>query len=329
MRSAEWLAERFGLSGPANVDGPVDRGYQGQVWRLTCGSRAYAVKEALAPLDPDQVVAALALQQRAEAAGVAAPRQLLTVSGDPAVYVDGETLRVFEWQELAPPDRDLDASGLGRLLARLHTAGGPATAEVDPWFVEPVGRDRWVELVAELRLAGAPFATTLDALVDELGTSESIMEEPRDLAICHRDLWADNLRAGADGSLVVIDWDNCGPAPMAGELAMVLVEFGTTPARARQLYTAYVDTGGPARITAPSDFTMPIAVLHHIVEIGAHQWLAASGDVARRRAADRVTEFTDDPFTRADAVRLLAAVTGEDARTTARPRRTRCPPGRP
>ena len=91
--------------------------------------------------------------------GWSAPRQLLTVAGEPAVYVDGETLRVFDWLELAPPDRDLDADWRsGRLLAALHTAGGPTTGAVDPWFVEPVGRDHWVELVAELRLAGAPFA---------------------------------------------------------------------------------------------------------------------------------------------------------------------------
>ena len=134
------------------------------------------------------------------------------------------------------------------------------------------------------------------------------MEEPRDLIMCHRDLWADNLRADADGTPVVIDWDNCGPAPMAGELAMVLVEFGSTPDRARDLYAAYVDAGGPARITGPSDFTMPIAVLHHIVEIGARQWLAASGDLARRRAAGRVTEFTDDPLLLADVERLLDAI---------------------
>ena len=310
MRSAEWLAEQFGLARPATLVGPVDRGFQGQVWRLTCGARTYAVKEALVPLDHDQVLAAYALQQRAEAAGVVAPRHLLTVAGDPAVYVDGETLRVFEWLELAPPDRDLDPAGLGRLLARMHTVGGPTTRAVDPWFVGPVGRDRWVELVAELRLAGAPFATTLGALVDELAASESILEAPRDLIVCHRDLWADNLRSGADGSPVVIDWDNCGPAPMAGELAMVLVEFGTTPTRARDLHAAYLAAGGPARITGPGDFTMPLAVLHHIVEIGAHQWLAASGDLARRRAADRVTEFTDDPLLLADVDRLLDALAG-------------------
>jgi fructosamine-3-kinase len=308
VKSAEWLADRFGLGGPATLAGPVDRGFQGQVWRLTCGTRAYAVKEALVPLDHHQVVAAYALQQRAESAGVAAPRQLLTVAGDPAVYVDAETLRVFEWLELAPPDRDLDATVLGRLLAALHTVGGPTTGAVDPWFVEPVGRDHWVELVAELRLAGAPFAGVLGDLVDDLATSEAVLESPRDVIICHRDLWADNLRAAADGSAVVIDWDNCGPAPMAGELAMVLVEFGSTPARARELYTAYVEADGPARITGPGDFTMPITVLHHIVEIGARQWLAASGVLARRRAAGRVTEFTDHPLLLADIERLLDAV---------------------
>ena len=308
MRSAEWFAAEFGLDGPADLVGPVDRGFQGQVWRLTCGARTYAVKEALAPLDRDQVVAAYALQQRAEAAGVVAPRQLLTVAGEPAVHVDGETLRVFDWVELAPPDRALEPTALGGLLARLHLAGGPTAEAVDPWFVDPVGRDRWVELVTELRLAEAPFAAGLGALVDDLAASESVLQAPRDVIVCHRDLWADNLRVGADGSPVVIDWDNCGPAPMAGELAMVLVEFGTTPSRARDLHTAYVDAGGPARITGPCDLGRPIAVLHHLVEIGARQWLAASGDVARRRAADRVTEFTDDPLLLADVERLLAAI---------------------
>lgn len=308
MRSAGWLAERFGLSGPAALEGPVDRGFQGQVWRLTCGARAYAVKEALTPIDEHQIAAAFALQQRAVAAGVVAPRQLLTVGGDLAVSVDDETLRVFDWLELAAPDRHLNPVGVGRLLAALHTAGGPTTAAVDPWFVDPVGRDRWVELIAELRLADAPFAATLDALIDELVGSEAILEPPRDVIVCHRDLWADNLRAGADGSPVAIDWDNCGPAPMAGELAMVLVEFGTSPRRARDLHAAYVDAGGPARINGSGDFTMPIAVLHHLVELGARQWLAAAGDLARRRAAGRVTEFTDDPLLRADIDRLLDVV---------------------
>ena len=286
----------------------MDRGFQGQVWRLTCGTRAYAVKEALVPLDHDQVVAAYELQQRAAAAGVMAPRQLLTVTGDPAVYVDGETLRVFDWLELAPPDRDLDAIELGRLLAAAAHRRRPDRRRGRS-LVRRAGRAGPLGRAGGRAAAGGgPVRRHTRHLVDELAASEAVLEGPRDMSFCHRDLWADNLRAEADGSPVVIDWDNCGPAPAAGELAMVLVEFGSTPARARDLYTAYVDAGGPARITGRGDFTMPIAVLHHIVEMGARQWLAASGDVARRRAAGRVTEFTDDPFLLADVERLLAAL---------------------
>jgi len=310
VRSAEWLADRFGLAGPATLEGPVDRGFQGQVWRLTCDGGTYAAKEALVPLDDDQVRAAYGLQRRAEGHGVRAPRQLLTVDGKPAVYADGETLRLYAWVSIAGPDRGIDAVALGRMLAALHRAGGSSAAEVDAWYVEPVGRDRWVELVAELRLAGAPFAAELAALVESLTESESILVPPKDVIICHRDLWADNVRADEDGRPMVIDWDNCGPASAAGELAMVLTEFGTTASRARDLYTAYADAGGPARITGLADFTMPIAVLHHLVELGARQWLAAGGRQARERAAARVREFTDDPFGLDQARRLLSSAHG-------------------
>jgi hypothetical protein len=107
---------------------------------------------------------------------------------------------------------------------------------------------------------------------------------------------------------VVIDWDNCGPASAPGELAMELAEFGSTAERAHDIYAAYVAAGGPARITGVGDFTMPIAVLHHLVELGARQWLAAAGEVARHRAAERVREFTDDPLGPEQVRGLLAAV---------------------
>lgn len=294
--TAGWLADQFGLSQPARLEGPVDRGYQGQVWRLVSAGGRYAVKQADVPLDHDQIAAAYHLQGRAMAHGVRAPRQLLTRSGELSASDDGETVRVFEWVELAAPDRGLDAASVGRMLAALHQAGGPATRGVDPWFVEPVTRDRWQTLIADLRLAGAPFVDDLEGSVPELVAAAAVLEAPRDVIVCHRDLWADNVRRSDDGSPVVIDWDNCGPASAVGELAMMLAEFGTSASRARDLVTAYRQSGGPARLTRIGDFTMPIAVLHHLVELGASQWLAAADDEARRVAEGRVREFTEDPF---------------------------------
>lgn len=313
MRPATWLAERFGLPGPAAVTGPVDRGELGQVWRLTTAGRSYAVKETFAPLDGEQVAAAYRLQRAATAAGVVTPEQLLTIDGEPAARAENEMLRVYAWTELAPADRGLDPAAVGRTLATLHRVGtevAPATAgEVDGWYREPVGRPRWERLSAELEAARAPFAADLAALVDDLVANEAVMRPPSDIIVGHRDLWADNVRAGADGALVVIDWDNCGPTSAIGELAMVLVEFAATAERVRDLAEAYAEAGGPARIDSLADFTMPMAVLGHLVELGARQWLAAGDPLARRRAADRVAEFTHDPFGCHQAQSLLSALT--------------------
>ena len=146
----------------------------------------------------------------------------------------------------------------------------------------------------------APFAGELAALVDELVLVESIMRRPvaDHLLVCHRDLWADNVRTRAlDGRPVVIDWDNHGRASASQELAMVLVEFGTTADRVRSLYRAYLDSGGPGRIHSVAEFTMPVAVLNHILELGCRQWLEATTDDQRARAAGRVAEFVGDPLT--------------------------------
>jgi hypothetical protein len=48
----------------------------------------------------------------------------------------------------------------------------------------------------------APFADELDALRPELVALEAYLGgPPRDLRTCHRDLWADNVRATTTGEL--------------------------------------------------------------------------------------------------------------------------------
>ena len=93
---------------------------------------------------------------------------------------------------------------------------------------------------------------------------------------------------------------------------MVLFEFGRADARrARTLYDAYVDAGGPGRIERPGNFSMAIAQLGHIAEYDCERWLDPAASAAdRERHAGRFAEFTTRPLTRAVIAELLDAVAG-------------------
>ena len=135
---------------------------------------------------------------------------------------------------------------------------------------------------------------------DELVALEGLMEEPRDLQTCHRDLWADNVLGTSAGRLCVIDWENCGLADPSQELALVLFEFALGSAeRARTLYGSYLEGGGPGRIDRRGNFSMLIAQLGHIGEDACERWLDPSESaVERERQLVRAEEFVALPLTR-------------------------------
>jgi hypothetical protein len=308
---AQWLADVFGLAGPVRLEGPVDRGEQGQMWRLVTGSASFAVKETLQPIDDDQIELAYAFQSRAALFGVAAPLQFRAADRRLAIRNGGETLRLFAWTRFARPDRTVNAAAVGKVVAALHKAGWEVSGEVHPWYCDPVGRERWTALASDLGQAGASFAPALVRLLDEVLRAESIMHRPlTGLVLGHRDLWADNVREITDNRLMIIDWDNCGAVSLDHELAMVLVEFGTTDERVHQLYDAYRAAGGPGRITSISAFTLPLAVLGHLLELSGRQWLAAPTPEDRHRAEGRVRLFLDNPVTVTDVTRIHDLVAG-------------------
>jgi hypothetical protein len=173
-----------------------------------------------------------------------------------------------------------------------------------------VGAAAWDGLVAELEAAEAPFAAEMAALRDELVAAEAFIEPARDLRTCHRDLWADNIRATAAGGLCVIDWDNCGLADPGQELSGVLFEFWCAdPDRARALDRAYRRADGPGRVDHRGSFSMTIAQLGHITEISCRSWLdPAIPEDERRRQVGRVAECTDGPLTVAVIDAILDAV---------------------
>jgi Ser/Thr protein kinase RdoA (MazF antagonist) len=305
---ADEVAAAFSLGDDALLAGPVARGEQGQVWRLTSSAGAFAVKESFDQEGAEDASDAATYQERVQAAGVLAPRIVRSRSGNALEPIGASEVRVYAWVDLAGPDRWVDPGAIGRLIAAIHRVRLPDVRPVDPWYVEPVGADRWDDLVLRLSDQGAPFAERLRGLRDELVSLETHLRYPTELQTCHRDLWAGNIRATARG-LCVIDWDNSGPASADGEIAQAMFEFGRSPDRARTLYTTYVEAGGPGRLRRREDFTTVIGQLGHIGEMACEQWLAAGSDADRDRAIGRVEEFVGDPLTRDLMDRMLELVT--------------------
>jgi Ser/Thr protein kinase RdoA (MazF antagonist) len=293
------------------LDGPVAFGHLGEVWRLVTARGRFAVKTARFAVSVEDAELDAAYQGLVRLAGVPMPAVVRTVDGTVVADIAGGFVRVYEWIDVLPPDRGLDPGELGRLLAAMHAVRLTTDRPVDGWYVDPVGADAWQELLGRLRMADAPFVDRFAALLPAVHEAEGILMPPRRVQVCHRDLWADNLRRTPGGGLVVLDWENCGPGDVNGELGCVLFEYGLgEPGRMGALYAAYLDAGGPGRLAHRGDLTMLVAQLGHIARVGCERWLGSSTDQERARNARWVAEFLDEPVTVETIDRILLAVNG-------------------
>jgi len=282
------------------------------VWRLETTHGRWAVKVPLETCSEEEVRASTAFHEAAHAAGVPTPQVIRTIDGTVFAPLDAGQARVYEWVDLLPPDATLDPGLVGAVVADIHqvVSAEPDENEVAPWFSHPVGADRWDRLVEQLTEAGAPFASRLADLRDELVALDAWIEPPHQLRTCHRDLWADNLLSTGDDGVCVIDWDDSGPADPSHELGCVLFEFARSdPGRARDLVTSYEQAGGPARVTRREHFSMLIAQLGHITEIAASDWLEPNPrSPSRADSAAWIAEVLDEPHTRSKLLALLEAL---------------------
>ena len=306
---AREIADRFGLGDHPALTGPVARGELGRVWRLTTTRGAWAVKESFERTSHAEAVDAADHQDAARAAGIPVPALERTADGEVLVDVGTAQVRMYEWVDLADPDRWIDPVAVGRLVAAIHHVDHVGATGVDGWYTDPVGAAAWDDLIRQLGTDGADLAGQLAALRDELVALEAILEPPTQLETCHRDLFADNLRMTTAGPLCVIDWENSGLADPSQELAVVLFEFGCgDAARVRTLYDAYRDAGGPGTIQRRGDFSMLIAQLGHIGALACRDWLDPAQRHDRDRHAGRIAEFVSDPVTRDVIDAMLDAV---------------------
>ena len=254
----------FGWNGDITVNaGP--RGALGQIWRVQIGPDRYALKEIFAePSSPARIAAELDFAGRAVSAGIRLPASHPDRDGRYLVTTpDGTWLRLYEWVDMVPVD-PANPETLGALLARLHRCAKATTTEPggDPavdWYDRVPTASEWASLA---RTVWGPRFAAAVATLPELCAAVAPVD-PAALIMCHRDLHPENILADHSGRLVVVDWDNFGAAEPGRELAGVFFDWycdGDADLEAMaSLYRAYVDEGGPGRITGPADFTMLLA----------------------------------------------------------------------
>jgi hypothetical protein len=309
VNDAAAIADTFELGPNPVLTGPVARGEVGQVWKLTSDTAAWAVKEAFEQPDPTEAEHDAFYQGLVAGAGVNVPQVQRALDGRVLANIAGSLIRVYGWVDLADSDISIDPVAVGEVVASIHRVVCHDANDVHPWYIAPVGAQRWHDLVVDLSAAGAPFADQLADQVDELSALEALLRAPARLQACHRDLFAENVLATPTGELCVIDWENSGLAEPSQELAVVLFEYGRGQAdRVRLLHEAYVHGGGPGRVQQPSDFSMAIAQLGHIGEIACQRWLDPFRVDERERNESRINEFLTERLT-IDAIHeTLAAI---------------------
>ncbi|GIF62015.1 hypothetical protein Ais01nite_00500 [Asanoa ishikariensis] len=296
---AAMVTARYGLGEALGPPVYAARGELGRIWRLDTARGSWAVKEALVPVAEEDAEADVAYQLAAAAAGVPLPRPVHTLDGRVTVSGPGAVLRVYEWVDLDLSAGEPTPAELGAMLARLHTVAHPARGPVVSWFADPLGEAAWHELAASA--AGAPWEAALSVHLADLVALDALVRppDPARVTTCHRDFHGENVRRTADGPLVVLDWENSGPAQPERELAGLLWDLGEGAAEAAAAY------GGA--VLEPADFSMAIVVQGHLLQFYGRRALdEAESRENRSRSEARLAAMLARPLTPAAVDALLS-----------------------
>jgi Ser/Thr protein kinase RdoA (MazF antagonist) len=297
------ICEMFALGAPAGPMSFVARGELGRVSRLATTTGRWAIKEIeLFVPTVEEADANTDFQETMLAAGVDLPCPRRTVDGH-ALF---DNVRVYEWREMVSvtmAERELDGR-VADLLARMHLQAPSTEQAPDPWYCEGPGRRDWDALVEEA--AGAWWATAVAELVPELVDAPSPLHVPA--RVCHLDVCPENVFV-SDGGVIVIDWENAGPAATVQDLGSTLWDFYQGDvARTRAFVAHYRAHGGLVDRLDQSVFAMARIVYANLVDFHCRRTLdSASTPQAHERAHRALHGLLARPLTRRMIDHMVAA----------------------
>lgn len=296
------ICEAFDLGIPTAPRAYVARGELGRVSRLATTAGVWAIKEIdLFVPTVEEADANVDLQElMLDAGAVKLPRPRRTTEGHGLLG----NVRVYEWLEMSPvPVNDIATDELlAAALARMHVHAPPTDRSPDPWYSEAMNRHGWDRRSDEG--AGTWWAQTVEMLVVELVDLPHPLHRPAH--ICHLDVCPENVFS-CDGRLVVIDWENAGPAATAQDLGSTLWDFCQGDVRrTRTLVDTYMRRGGPLDRLEPSVFDTARVVQSNLIDFHTRRALDLTGTPESHERAERALRtLLARPLTR----RLIDAMT--------------------
>jgi len=276
------ICDAFGLGAPAGAPSYVARGELGRVSRLVTADGVWAVKEIeLFVPTVDEADANVELQESMLDAGVHLPRPRRTVDSHGLL----ENVRVYEWLDMTPVvvGNPSVEELVAETLARMHVHAPSTGLAPDPWYCEAPPRTDWDELIEAA--AGTWWAPVVAGLVTELADVPRPVHSPAQL--CHLDVCPENVFL-SDERLIVVDWENAGPAATVQDLGSTLWDFCHGHVQRTRLFVDhYRHRGGPIERLDGSVFDTARVVQANLVDFHARRALDPAGTPEAHERADR------------------------------------------